>query len=97
MVCHGLTHEISERRRRCLPMCPRSKSGTGRPCLQQQLTEHKRNSFASPSKNAVEKKTKKNKKRKAIAKAIATRYKQAQKKLQERIKLFPLHANAKTC
>ena len=79
MVCHGLTHEISERRRRCLPMCPRSKSGTGRPYLQQQLTKHKRNSFPSPSKNAVEKERKKNKKRKAIAKAIATRHTQAQK------------------
>ena len=69
MACHVLTHEISKRIHRSSPVCPRSTSGIGHTRLQK-LKEHKQKTSASLSKNAVEKKKKKAK-RKVIAKVFA--------------------------
>ena len=58
--------EISKRRYSYLPVRPLSTSGTVHTSLQQQLTGHTQKTFASLSKNTVEKR-----KTKAIAKRYA--------------------------
>ena len=60
-------------------------SGIGHTYLQQQLTEHKQKSFASPSKNAVEKKKEKKKKKEGNCKAFCITRKSNNKLYTSRI------------
>ena len=59
MACHVHTHNISGDRYNHLPVCPVKTSGTCHTCLQQQLMEIARGTFASPSRNNEENKKEK--------------------------------------
>lgn len=66
IACHVFIHKISDHRHNYLSVWPRRTSDSGNKCFQKQLAERTQKTFASPSKNAVEKKKRERRKQQKI-------------------------------